>query len=190
MPDKKSYIYQTSAGQAISSDGNFLVETVLGYHPQKYLKVLDIGCGCGILGFMLKLKRPSWQIYGLDIQANLIQLAKKNSQICKLEVKFIHQDLNQHKEKYDLIICNPPFYPANSGKMPKNLGKQLARFELKCTQEEIIAAAGRCLHTKGSSYILYPLSRLKSQELQAKIIANKGSVGVIRVKSETHPLCN
>ena len=180
MPDKEKYIYQTSAGQAISSDGNFLVETVLRNHPQASLQVLDIGCGCGILSFMLKLARPLWQISGIDIQENLINLAQKNSALCQLEVDFVCQNLNHHEAQYDLIICNPPFYPANSG-MPQDIGKQIARFELKCKQEQVLSATRKCLCSNGLGYVLYPLSRLQAPHLQTKIIATKGSVGVVRV---------
>lgn len=181
LPDKKRHIFQTAAGQAISSDGNFLVETVLQNHSQKTLKALDIGCGCGILSFMLKLARPDWQISGIDIQKNLIQLAKENAQLCQLDAEFACEDLNSHREKYDLIICNPPFFPKNSGKMPQEIGKQIARFELKCTQQQVIAAVQNCLQPQGNGYILYPLARLQTAELQAKIVAKKGNVGVIAI---------
>ncbi len=181
MPGKKRFIYQTSAGQAISSDGNFLVETVLKNHPQENLKVLDLGCGCGILAFMLKLARPFWDICGVDIQANLIQLAKKNAQICQLETNFICQDLNSHRQKYDLVVCNPPFFPVNSGKMPQDQGKQIARFEIKCTQEQVLDATERCLSPGGSGYALYPLARLQNHRLRTKIVATKRKVGVVKI---------
>ncbi len=176
LPNKK-IIYQSPSEQAISSDGNFLVETVLENHPQDCLKVLDIGCGCGVLSFMLKLSRPNWQIIGIDIQENLVQLANYNSKICGLEVDFFHEDLRTYIEKFDLVICNPPFYPQNSGKMPKDKGKQIARFEIECNQEDVFSTIKRCLKTNGAGYVLYPLSRLENQN----IVKIRNQVGIVEI---------
>ncbi len=177
LPNKK-IIYQSPSEQAVSSDGNFLVETVLGNHPQDFLKVLDIGCGCGILSFMLKLSKPNWQITGIDIQENLIQLAKHNSKISELNVEFLHEDLRTYAKKFDLIICNPPFFPKNSGKMPNDKGKQIARFEIECTQKAVFSTVKRCLNPNGTGYVLYPLARLTNNE---KIIKIRNQVGIVMV---------
>ena len=42
-------------------------------------KILDIGCGPGNITKYLLSKRPDFDIYGIDIAPNMIELAEKNN---------------------------------------------------------------------------------------------------------------
>ena len=44
-------------------------------------KILEIGCGPGNITKYLLSKRPDFDIFGIDIAPNMIELAKKNSHI-------------------------------------------------------------------------------------------------------------
>lgn len=76
-------------------------------------KILDLGCGYGVVGISLKLKYPSIKVDMADINKRAIMIAKKN-------VKFLNLDINSDidvfesnifsnvKESYDSILINPP----------------------------------------------------------------------------------
>ena len=45
--------------------------------------ILEIGCGPGNITKYLLLKRPNYQIYGIDVAPNMIELARQNNPTAK-----------------------------------------------------------------------------------------------------------
>lgn len=90
-----------------------LVENTLEYAkllPSKKLKILDIGCGSGIIGLTLKQKLPNSEVDLLDISEKALEVAKENAKSLNLDVNFIHSDVFSNvNKKYDIIISNPPY---------------------------------------------------------------------------------
>ena len=66
--------------------------------------LLDIGCGPGNITKYLKLKRPAFNISGLDVQVKMIELAKKNNPSDNFEVMDIRL-LENEQRKFDTIVC-------------------------------------------------------------------------------------
>ena len=75
------------------------------------LKILDIGTGSGIIPIILKKYFPEAQISTIDISKEALDIAKKNANFHKTEIKFIQKDyLNENLDGiYDVIISNPPY---------------------------------------------------------------------------------
>jgi len=67
-------------------------------------KLLDIGCGPGNITKYLLTKRPDFQIDGIDIAPNMIELAKKNNPTASFTVMDSRQ-INELKTRYDGIVC-------------------------------------------------------------------------------------
>ncbi len=67
-------------------------------------KLLEIGCGPGNITKYLLTKRPDFNILGIDIAPNMIELAKKNNPTANFNVMDIRQ-INELKTEYDGIIC-------------------------------------------------------------------------------------
>jgi len=66
-------------------------------------KVLEIGCGPGNITKYLLSKRPDFDIFGIDISPNMIELAEKNNPTAKFAVMDSRQ-INSLEKKYDGII--------------------------------------------------------------------------------------
>lgn len=66
-------------------------------------KVLEIGCGPGNITKYLLSKRPDFDIFGIDIAPNMIDLAKKNNPSANFEV-MDNREIYSLKTKYDGII--------------------------------------------------------------------------------------
>ncbi|MPS71909.1 MAG: peptide chain release factor N(5)-glutamine methyltransferase [Chryseobacterium sp.] len=75
------------------------------------LKILDIGTGSGIIPIVLKKYFPEAQIFAIDISEDALDVAKRNANFHKTEIKFIQKDYLNEKldDTYDIIISNPPY---------------------------------------------------------------------------------
>ena len=78
---------------------------------KKQYKILDIGTGSGCLAICLAKELTNSKITAIDISKTAINVAKKNIKLKKLEhqidLKLI--DINKIKDKYDIIVSNPPY---------------------------------------------------------------------------------
>ncbi len=71
-----------------------LVQLLLDSHPaDEPFSVLDIGTGSGCIAIALKKRRPNWQIYGLDVSAEALQVAAQNAIRNNVEVHWLHADI-------------------------------------------------------------------------------------------------
>ena len=73
--------------------------------PLKKLKILDIGCGGGLL--CEPLNKLGATITGIDASKNNIEVAKLHSQEMNLDIKYIHcspENLNLQNE-YDVVLA-------------------------------------------------------------------------------------
>ena len=74
-------------------------------------KVLDLGCGAGVIGAMIKKHNPQAQITMTDIHAMALASARKTFDKNQLEAEIFASDVFSNIEgKFDLIISNPPFH--------------------------------------------------------------------------------
>ena len=90
-----------------------LIDISLNYMKKiKNPKILDIGSGSGCIAITLGLEIKDATIIGIDNSSSAINLAKNNCHLIKpKKVKFIKMDILNKipKEKFDLIISNPPY---------------------------------------------------------------------------------
>lgn len=67
------------------------------------LEVLDLGCGSGFAGAVLKPLAS--RMIGVDLSPDMVELAKKRAIYDGLEIAEITEWLTQSNEKFDLISC-------------------------------------------------------------------------------------
>ncbi|MCC6721881.1 MAG: methyltransferase domain-containing protein [Bacteroidia bacterium] len=78
--------------------------------------ILDVGTGCGIISLIAAQKNQKAKIVGIDIDKNSVAEASLNFFNCKwfsrLSAKHssIQNWAKNNKQKFDSIICNPPFF--------------------------------------------------------------------------------
>lgn len=82
-------------------------------------KILEIGCGPGNITKYLLNKRPDFDIFGIDIAPNMIQLAQKNNPSARFATMDCRQ-IDTLNPEYDGIICGfclPYLSPVDSKKL-------------------------------------------------------------------------
>ena len=67
-------------------------------------KLLEIGCGPGNITKYLIAKRPDFDIFGIDIAPNMVELARQNNPAAHFAVMDSRQ-INNLDSKYDGIVC-------------------------------------------------------------------------------------
>ena len=72
-------------------------------------KVLDLGCGIGVVGVILGTINKKISIDMVDVNERAVELTKENILSNKIEANvFISDVYNNVNSKYDFIITNPP----------------------------------------------------------------------------------
>ena len=71
--------------------------------PKQGAKLLEIGCGPGNITKYLLSKRPDFDIFGIDMAPNMIELAKKNNPSADFAV-MDSREISSLNTKYDGII--------------------------------------------------------------------------------------
>jgi len=87
-------------------------------------RTLDLCTGSGCLAVLLALEFPNARVDAADLSPSALQVAKLNIKKYKLgkRIRAIRSDLfgSIRRQKYDLIVSNPPYVTANSmKKLPK-----------------------------------------------------------------------
>jgi release factor glutamine methyltransferase len=77
-------------------------------------KILDVGCGSGVLGLSLASDFSGAEVTLSDLSPDALALARENAEFTGLEVKFVESDLFAGiaaDQAYDLIVANLPYVP-------------------------------------------------------------------------------
>jgi tRNA1Val (adenine37-N6)-methyltransferase len=154
--------YQHKDGYRYSIDSILLAHFVLNW---KCESLLDLGCGCGIIGMILLYRIPQkiQHIEGIEYQEPLASLAKKNCTENKFEGKMTithgdYVDINKYykAESFSHIICNPPFYEIGRGRPSVNNEAFLARHQTVSTTADLASNIAYALKNRGSLAMVYP----------------------------------
>ncbi len=95
-----------SAG-ALDEGTKLLLDTI----PYDQAKILDIGCGAGVIGAFYKKLAPKSDVTMSDSSILAIRASEETLKKNKLEAKVVLSDAFAGIEgTFDLILCNPPFH--------------------------------------------------------------------------------
>ena len=129
--------------------------------------VLDLGTGTGILGILLCGKTKLSKIYGIDVQEEVCQMAKRSIKLNNLENRFeiINDNIKNLNTIFencsiDAIVSNPPYKKDNSGLKNESKTKLISRHEITATLEDFIEIASKLLKNNSSLYMVHRPERL------------------------------
>ncbi len=129
-------------------------------------RLLDVGSGCGIIPIYISKRGYRNSMVGVEIQKELFDLSLINKRLNNIttEISFIHGDIKKLtgtllKNRFDVIVSNPPYTRKGTGRASPGKSRLLARYEHSLDLPEFIRAAATLLGTKGRLYVIYPVRR-------------------------------
>ena len=90
-----------------------LAEWILSWDLPDTRRVLDVGCGSGVLGLTLAAEHPEWEVTLADISPEALALARENADSLEIgNARFIESDLFAAVDgEFDGIVANLPYVP-------------------------------------------------------------------------------
>jgi tRNA1Val (adenine37-N6)-methyltransferase len=153
-------LYQPPRGPRVSHDALFLADFAAGGRPRR---ILDLGCGCGVVGLVLALRHPGAEIVGVEIQPELAALARRNAELNAAKMSVVEGDVRRPLSLplpaagFDLVVSNPPFH--RGGQTARDPERALARQELAVSIGEVVTAAARFASDTGKIALVFPAER-------------------------------
>lgn len=100
----------TDAGVFSKNKVDFGSDLLIKSVPPFKGKALDIGCGYGVLGISLAISNPDSFVTMVDINKRAVNLAVKNINLNNIKnaSAFFSDGFSNVKEKFDVIVTNPP----------------------------------------------------------------------------------
>ena len=130
--------------------------------------ILDLGTGNAPIPMILTTLTEKANIYGIEIQKDVFEMAQESILINNLEsrIKIINDDmkkLDQYFEAnfFDVIVSNPPYFKLEElSKKNEDEHKTIARHEEKITLNELIQIAKKYLKNNGVFAMVHRTDRL------------------------------
>ncbi len=149
----------------------FSIDAVLlaGFcRPGAGWRAIDLGTGCGVIALMLAVRHRTLSVCGVELQPDLAMLAAGNAEDNGLAGRVhIVTDRMQGFDgtdcfplPVDLVVSNPPYRAARSGRLNPDPRRATARHEIEVNQAQVVASAARMLRHGGRFATIYPSERL------------------------------
>lgn len=129
--------------------------------------VIDFCSGTGAIPFLLFGKYEPQNIVGIEIQSDMVHMAKRSVEINNLyeKISFVNKDLKDLNylktiNKVDVVTVNPPYKLNESGIKNPNDKLAISRHEIMCNLEDVIIASKSVLKDSGRMFMVHRPERL------------------------------
>jgi len=164
LEDKRLKIIQAKDSYRFSVDSILLLNFI---RLKNYENIIDLGTGSGIIPLLLFGKKKGLSIYGVEIQKDLADMARRSVELNKLQngITIIQEDFRNLKnnfknQQFDVVVSNPPYISMGQGKINPSINKAIARHEIKGDLEDMISVSNYLLKNKGRIYLIYRSAKL------------------------------
>jgi tRNA1Val (adenine37-N6)-methyltransferase len=137
-------------------------------------KVVDLGSGSGVISLLLSQKDPLAKVFGLELQDALVDRSQRTVALNGFQdrINIVQGDVRALPESlilgsFDVVVSNPPYRSATSGRLALGDERSRARHELAGGLVDFLKAANSLLKTGGRFFIVYLAERLP--ELMAEM---------------------
>nr|WP_128896622.1 tRNA1(Val) (adenine(37)-N6)-methyltransferase [Longirhabdus pacifica] len=128
--------------------------------------IIDLCTGNGVIPLLLTA-RTKGNITGVEIQERLADMAHRSVELNQLQhqIRIDQGDIRHYHEtcgygQFDLVTVNPPYMRDSTGRQNINEYVAIARHEIRCTLEDVIAASSKCVKSGGKVAMVHRPSRI------------------------------
>lgn len=139
------WVHQPARGYRYAMDPLLLVGFVIeGTPPGAERRFIELGTGGGVAALLLA--RQGWVGEGIDVQQGPLALARRSAADSGLgaQVRFTEADgrtwVRGGAARAPVALCNPPYWPAESGPLPADPVVAASRFALHGDLDALIPA--------------------------------------------------
>lgn len=107
----RTFTFTTDRGVFSKQNVDYGTEVLLQATAQEQLDgaVLDLGCGYGVVGIVIKTLFPSCRVTCVDINPRAVELAEINSRRNNTDCRiFVSDGFSGINDQFDAVITNPP----------------------------------------------------------------------------------
>ncbi len=106
----RTYVFDTPSGVFSFGEVDKATRILIERASIQGKKVLDLGCGYGVIGVVLKGEYPDLQVFMSDINERAVEFAKINAKNNNVEVCIRKGAFFEpwDSENFDMILLNPP----------------------------------------------------------------------------------
>ena len=130
-------------------------------------RAADLGTGTGIIPILLEAKTGGEHFTGLEIQAEMADMARRSVALNHLEEKIdiVCGDIKEASQifgaaSFDVVTTNPPYMNDAHGLQNPDPVKAIARHEVLCTLEDVDREGAKLLVPGGRFYMVHRPHRL------------------------------
>ncbi|SEF54533.1 tRNA1(Val) (adenine(37)-N6)-methyltransferase [Algoriphagus boritolerans] len=156
-------IHQDRCAMKISTDAVLLGALAQAENPSS---ILDIGTGTGVIALMLAQRFPQAKITAVELDEDAAVQAGENFQESAFSERLTLipgriQDF-QSRDRFDLIVSNPPFFPDHLKSADTKRNKALHTDELSF--DALLKKVTELLEESGTFWVILPPRQSKSLE--------------------------
>ena len=166
---KQFTVHQQHCAMKVGTDGTLLGAWALA--SESPCRILDIGTGTGLIALMMAQRYPQAKVTAIDIDDGAVRQAKENVSASPFadRINVIKADVLtiEEEEKYDSIVCNPPFFE-DSLTCPDPQRTE-ARHTVSLGYRQLMEAAFRLLKDDGCFSFIIPSDCRERLESEAHL---------------------
>lgn len=176
-------LFQPRQGYRYSLDALLLARFCSAVQPDA--RIVDLGAGCGVISLVLARVNPEASVVAVENNPEMAALVARNIRHNDLDgrVSVLSEDVIRLRKSspdstFDLVVFNPPFRSAGSGKISPRAGRDAARHETTAGLADFLAAA---------KFLVKPSGRICLIQLPARMpefmsLAVQMKLSVLRVR--------
>jgi tRNA1Val (adenine37-N6)-methyltransferase len=154
-------------------------------------RILDLGAGSGVLGIELALLLNPQELTFVEVQKEFQTHLETNCR-CFLSNSVAHSIIIKSfldfksDQKFDLIVCNPPYYLPGNGELPQDPKRAIARTFLIDSWPILLKTISDSMSAEGKGFIVLKedqalLESISQHFHQFDLDVKKNDVGSIMI---------
>jgi tRNA1Val (adenine37-N6)-methyltransferase len=157
-PARGVEVHQPARGFRYGAEAFWMVGLALEAGEPR--SAVDLGTGSGIMAWLLAARGVS--TIGVELREEWREGWARSARGSEVAApRWVIADVRSWRpaEPVELVVCNPPFFPAGAGPEPVDPWKRAARFEGEARVEDFARAAVEMLGPRGRAYLTVPVDR-------------------------------